>query len=108
MKLTTILSTLLVSSFTAAQDYVQSKPFQLVIQSEDKSINGKKFVSCHTGAAIESLCIYGDDGSNFQFNTTKGSPAPIKGYTPSGLLTWNLPLGMSLFSVRRNAISKLY
>lgn len=98
-----IVSSLLLSVVAIAQD-VQSRPFRLVVKSSDKSLNGQKLVACHTGAAIESLCLAGGSGSIFHLNTTKGDTPPIKGYTPTGTLTWNLPYenGVYLF------ISRLY
>ncbi|KJZ74748.1 hypothetical protein HIM_05865 [Hirsutella minnesotensis 3608] len=87
-----VVSGLLLGAIASAQD-IQSKPFNLVIQSADKSLNGQKFAACHTGAAIESLCLAGRSGSNFYFNTTEGSQAPLAGYTPLGVVVWNLPLG---------------
>ena len=90
MKFTAVVSSLFLAGAAVAQE-VQSKPFNLVIKSDDKSLNGQEFAACHTGAAIESLCLAGDTGSKFYLNTTKGSTAPIKGGTPSGALVWNLP-----------------
>lgn len=92
MKFVAILSSLLLSGFAAAQDQ-QSKPFNLIIKASDNSLDGQKFSACHTGAAIESLCISGDKGSEFFFNTTKGSNSPLDGYEPSSTLVWNLPIG---------------
>lgn len=86
------LSTLLLSGLAAAQD-IQSKAFNLVIQSDNTTLNGQAFAACHTGAAIESLCLAGDEGSQFYFNTTNGSQSAIDGYTPAGVLVWNLPFG---------------
>ncbi|PFH55454.1 hypothetical protein XA68_18279 [Ophiocordyceps unilateralis] len=92
MKLTAALSTLLLGSIMAAADDVQSKPFNLVIQSADKGLNGQMFAACHTGAAIESLCVSGRFGSQFFFNTTEGAQSPMPGFEPSGAITYNLPL----------------
>lgn len=90
MKSITALTSLLLLGAVTAQE-IQSKPFNLVIQSEKKAINGQKLAACHTGAAIESLCLAGGSGSEFYLNTTEGSQAPIKGDKPSGTLVWNLP-----------------
>ncbi|RDA84539.1 hypothetical protein CP532_3744 [Ophiocordyceps camponoti-leonardi (nom. inval.)] len=92
MKLIVTISALLFSSFVTADD-IQSKPFNLVIKSADKVLNGQKFSACHSGAAIESLCVSGRNGAQFFFNTTEGSQPPIPGYEPSGVVVWNLPLG---------------
>lgn len=77
------------AGFALAQD-TQSEPFKLVLCSDDKSLNGYPLTSCHTGAAIESLCLYDKTGSEFRFNTTAGAPPAAKGYTPSGELVWDL------------------
>jgi hypothetical protein len=81
-----------IAGLASAQNDVQSKPFRLELCSDDKSLNGKGLTACHTGAAIESLCLYDGKGSDFRFNTTKGDTAQAKGYTPSGELIFNLPL----------------
>jgi len=91
MKTVGILS-LLLSGLVAAQD-VQSKPFNLVLQSSDKSLNGQQLAACHSGAAIESLCLAGSSGAKFFLNTTQGSTSPLKQYEPAGVLIWNLPIG---------------
>ena len=88
----TVIAALLAGS--AAAQTVQSKPFNLVAQSSDNSINGKGFSACHTGAAIESLCI-GPDKAVFHHNTTEGIVAPIKGDSAPGILTYTLPTSMS-------------
>ena len=77
----------------AAQDDVQSEPFHLVLSSDDTSVSGKKLTACHTGAAIESLCLT-DSSSEFYHNTTEGASDPLEGYEPIGTLVYNLPLGM--------------
>ncbi|CAL5868417.1 uncharacterized protein PFLUO_LOCUS2642 [Penicillium psychrofluorescens] len=92
MKFAAALSALALVHAAVAQT-IQSKPFELMIQSSNKAIHGKKLLaSCHEGAAIESLCVTGGDSSRYFLNTTKGS-SPVKGYTTSGLLVWNLPVG---------------
>jgi len=70
---------------------IQSKPFHLVIAGTDPTVNGKKVDACHSGAAIESLCI-GEQGVELYFNTTKGEVAPLKDYTVPGELIYNLPV----------------
>ncbi|OAA78637.1 hypothetical protein LEL_05460 [Akanthomyces lecanii RCEF 1005] len=95
MKFTTIASSVLLSGLAAADD-IQSKPFKLVLDSEDGSINGKTISSCHSGAAIEGLCIgesAPDAYSTYYLNTTQGSTgSPVQGYSDSGKLVWNLPV----------------
>lgn len=88
MKTIAVSSLLLLGAATAQQ--IQSKPFNLVIQSANKSLNGEQLSACHSGAAIESLCLAGA-GSEFYLNTTQGQQAPIEGLSPSGTLIWKLP-----------------
>jgi hypothetical protein len=83
------VASLALASIAAAQT-TQSKPFTLVVSSSDKSVNGKALSACHSGAGIETLCVYGS-GSNYTFNTTQGETAPITGYTPTGTLAFYLP-----------------
>ena len=89
MKTIAAISSLLLLGAATAQE-VQSKPFYLAIQSANKTLNGEKLSACHSGAAIESLCLAGD-GSQFNLNTTTGEESPIKGQAPAGTLTWQLP-----------------
>ncbi|KAJ6785708.1 hypothetical protein PWT90_06250 [Aphanocladium album] len=94
MKFTTIATSVLLSGLAAADD-IQSKPFKLVLESSDGKYNGKTISSCHSGAAIEGLCVGSDAPSpysTYYFNTTEGSTSPVEGYGPSGKLVWNLPL----------------
>ena len=96
MHLTTILTGLaaacLTTVTTAQLDSNQSDPFNLVVESTTNStLNGTRLVACHSGAAIESLCIYpstaNSQSATFYYNfTTETTPK-------SGLITWNLPLG---------------
>ncbi|TQV94353.1 hypothetical protein V2A60_002611 [Cordyceps javanica] len=94
MKFTTLATSVLLSGLAAADD-IQSKPFKLVLDSEDGTLNGKSISACHSGAAIEGLCIGGTSDNaytSYYLNTTEGSTSPVKGYGPSGKLVWNLPL----------------
>ncbi|KAJ5523411.1 hypothetical protein N7513_012955 [Penicillium frequentans] len=91
MKSFTILSSLLLLGAATAQE-IQSKPFHLVItQAAKKALNGEQLSACHSGAAIESLCLAGSSGGHFYLNHTKGEEAPIKGDGLPGALIWNLP-----------------
>ncbi|EJP68457.1 hypothetical protein CRV24_004301 [Beauveria bassiana] len=94
MKFTTLATSVLLSGLAAADD-IQSKPFKLILDSADGRINGKSISSCHSGAAIEALCIGGSTNDAYQtyyLNTTEGSTSPVEGYGPSGKLVWNIPL----------------
>ncbi|CEJ93784.1 hypothetical protein VHEMI09353 [[Torrubiella] hemipterigena] len=82
-------ASLALAGIATAQN-VQSKPFKLVLSSDDAKWNGKGVSACHVGAAIESLCI-GDHSIDFTFNTTEGAQPAMDGYSPSGLITWSLP-----------------
>ncbi|KAJ5082570.1 hypothetical protein N7532_011613 [Penicillium argentinense] len=70
MKTIAIVSSLLLLGAAAAQE-IQSKPFHLVLQSANNTYNGQKLAACHSGAAIESLCLAGNTGSEIYLNTTK-------------------------------------
>ncbi|KAJ6155675.1 hypothetical protein N7470_006241 [Penicillium chermesinum] len=97
MKSFAVVSSLLLLGAATAQE-VQSKPFELIIESAKKSYNGQQLSACHTGAAIESLCLAGNSGTHFYLNTTKGEEAPIKGSGLPGTLVWNLPIGNGMDS----------
>lgn len=88
--------TLLTSTTTVLAQDNQSPPFNLLILSDDTTVNGTYLGACHEGAAIEGLCITTPSPSTdpntveaitFYFNTSSTS------VDPSGLLTWNLPIG---------------
>lgn len=98
MKSFTIASvlTLAASSLTAAQNYTQSAPFNLVIISSNSTLNGSALVSCHEGAAIEGLCapttrgLANAAGSLYQFNTTDNGITPNETIGQTGVLTYEL------------------
>lgn len=80
------------STLANAQLYQnRSEPFNLVLESAtNKTLNGSRLVACHSGAAIESLCLYpsaaNSESATFYYNfTTQTTPT-------SGIITWNLPL----------------
>ncbi|PHH75225.1 hypothetical protein CDD80_2531 [Ophiocordyceps camponoti-rufipedis] len=99
MKLPVVLSQLLLGGLASAQvNTNQSRPFQLVIHSGNRHINGMTFTACHTGAAIESLCVFKGSGSAFYFNKSASSQPPLKDYEPLGVLVWNLPIDPSPYS----------
>ncbi|KAI8627891.1 hypothetical protein F5Y19DRAFT_465512 [Xylariaceae sp. FL1651] len=67
----------------AQSDYpVQSAPFNLVLSSTvNTTLNGLKLSGCHSGAAIEALCIdvasvSTPEFQNFYFNTSTTPPDP--------------------------------
>ncbi|KAL7623817.1 hypothetical protein AAE478_005372 [Parahypoxylon ruwenzoriense] len=74
----------------------QSAPFNLVLSSTNKTLDGLKLAACHSGAAVESLCL--DDSvrkPEFQTFFFNGSAEPPSepAYLPSGLLTWTFTGG---------------
>jgi hypothetical protein len=97
MKFIAAISAILAGA-SAVVGQVQSKPFRLEIVSSDKALDGKGISACHTGAAIESLCIVKGKGVNLYFNTTKGDTEQLPGYTKTGALVYNLPAGDMLVS----------
>ncbi|KAJ5690181.1 hypothetical protein N7462_004573 [Penicillium macrosclerotiorum] len=106
MKSIAALSSLLLLGVATAQE-IQSKPFNLVIQSDKKALNGEKLAACHSGAAIESLCLAGGSGSQFYLNTTKGETAPIKGDGLPGALVWNLPIANGAYLMCLQRVARL-
>lgn len=95
MKFTTLATSTLAAGLVAADD-IQSKGFKLVLSSADSTINGQTISACHSGAAIEGLCLSGKGAgeySTFYHNTTTGQTSPVKGYTTYGKLVWNMPYG---------------
>ncbi|KAJ5238896.1 hypothetical protein N7468_003515 [Penicillium chermesinum] len=91
MKSVTALPLLLAGA--ASAQTIQSKPFELVIQSANETLNGQQFTACHSGAAIESLCLNGNPGSHYYLNTTEGVKSPQSGVSAPGVIVWNLPIG---------------
>jgi hypothetical protein len=88
----TLAACLALAGFAAAKE-VNSKQFKLVVESPDKSLNGKELGACHTGAAIESLCL-NVKGVPFKFRyDTEYTPA-AKGLTPDGFIVYDLPTSM--------------
>jgi hypothetical protein len=81
---------------------ITSPPFQLVLHSENGTINDT-LSACHTGAAIESLCLSNSNTTSkpnpspyatFNFNTSSYAQPPVNHTelgTP-GILTWDLPV----------------
>ncbi|OAG12387.1 uncharacterized protein CC84DRAFT_1075619, partial [Paraphaeosphaeria sporulosa] len=89
---------LALSTLTSAQYDVESKSFRLVLSSKDTQVNGQTLSACHTGAAIESLCLSGTPSTSkpdpiaaatFRFNTSSNIETPADGNVP-GILTYKL------------------
>lgn len=88
-----LTATLLLLGLTAlqasAQDYTTSTPFTLQLTSDDPEYDGQFLGACHSGAAIEQLCIAGNDSTptsynTFALNTTTGDESG------TGVLVWEL------------------
>ena len=98
---TTITAAALIA-VASAQYNITSKPFQLLLTSEDGTTNDT-VSACHTGAALESLCLSNSNTTSkpdptpydtFNFNTTISSQPPVN-HTElgvEGILTWTLPV----------------
>ncbi|KAE8844339.1 hypothetical protein PTNB73_03612 [Pyrenophora teres f. teres] len=99
MKASSILLSLAAAAIASAQDpfyNITTPPFNLLIASEDHSIN-TTLSACHVGAALESLCLSnGNFGSSptplraaeFQFNTSIYSQTAEPPILATGILTW--------------------
>ncbi|CZS97688.1 related to heatshock protein Hsp150 [Rhynchosporium agropyri] len=95
MHLSILTSCLALATGISAQYYnVTSKPFQLILQSSNRTLNGKGLFACHEGAGIEGLCV-GTSGPSstsdtYNFNTTyqQQTNQGLPGQT--GLVTWLL------------------
>jgi hypothetical protein len=92
------LALALTASVSAQYDN-QSAPFNLVVISDDSSVDGDTLAACHTGAAIESLCLSNSnstskpspiDAALFQFNTSDSVITPNETLGKSGWLTYEL------------------
>ncbi|TVY92323.1 hypothetical protein LAWI1_G002184 [Lachnellula willkommii] len=94
MRGTIIAGTLAFVAGVNAQYYTnQSAPFNLVLTSQNTTLNGSTLGSCHEGAAIEGLCVAGplsSDSNNYTFNYTTASTTEPTGLDVTGLLTYLL------------------
>ncbi|KAF2276760.1 uncharacterized protein EI97DRAFT_363951, partial [Westerdykella ornata] len=114
------------SASAIAQYTNQSEPFYLVLISDDQTFNGQYLAACHTGAAIESLCVAGIlspskpnniPPAQFRFNTSDSQPVTQDATPgPSGWITYLLrgsdftlsqPLGIQ-FSPTSNVAMPLF
>lgn len=99
MKLTLSSLTLGLATLASAQYDIESKPFRLVLSSKNHTINGQTLSACHSGAAIESLCLSGVPstskpdpiaGATFRFNTSADTVPPSGSAGAPGILTYKL------------------
>ena len=96
MRLSTITGFLAFALPALAQDYNQSAPFNLVLISKNETYNNAALGACHTGAAIESLCLGGKllaanaSFTTFQFNTTANQVVENPNAGVTGQITYLL------------------
>lgn len=92
--LTSLLLASLVAADVPGPVDRQSGPFNLIVQSQDKRLDGRAFTACHEGAAVESICLldksFGKAVFNFNFTTAISDPT----FGPPGVLTWDLQARM--------------
>ncbi|KAH8889303.1 hypothetical protein GQ53DRAFT_766988 [Thozetella sp. PMI_491] len=82
-----------------AQQVTTSKPFFLRVHPTNQKLNKAYLTACHAGAATEGLCVdpatqppsAASNSSIFYFNQTSSGGS----LSPTGTLTWNLPVGGS-------------
>ncbi|KAM3559322.1 hypothetical protein ARSEF4850_004198 [Beauveria asiatica] len=75
----------------------------------ERVMNGESISSCHSGAAIEALCI-GDSTKDayqtYYLNTTVGSTSPVKGYGPGKKFLWSTrPIATNRLAIYRAPLS---
>jgi len=99
MKLQLPILALGLAASTSAQYLNQSKPFHLVLVSKNKTIDGDTLSACHTGAAIESLCLSNSNSTSkpnpiapavFTFNTSDSVVVPNVTLGVPGIVTYKL------------------
>ncbi|KAK3375346.1 hypothetical protein B0H63DRAFT_372113, partial [Podospora didyma] len=98
-----VLAALGSSTAVLAQTYLnQSGPFLLKLVSSNRTLDGQYLGACHAGAAVETLCLIGNDSTainreaaTFFWNYTLYDGRP----SDTGLLIWNLELTMSMMNV---------
>lgn len=84
-----IAALLALAGVASAQYYNnQTDAFYLKVQSDNATLDGQYFASCHSGAAFEQLCLLGPgtpgQWDHFYFNYTEE-------FQQGGYLTWNMP-----------------
>lgn len=95
MKTTVLAAFGALTGIASAQFYnVSSKPFHLVLKSENDTLQGATLFACHEGAAIEGLCLGSKNltGADvFNFNTSSFSEPTNSSIGDTGILSWTLP-----------------
>ena len=76
----------------------ETAPFHLKLTSANASLDGTYLYACHSGAAIEQLCI-GDKTprpTSFDaYNLNYSEHSPVFDGNPSGQLVWKLPFNVN-------------
>lgn len=83
----------LATTATAQFYNVSSKPFNLVLKSDNQTLDDAALYACHEGAAIEGLCLGSKnltDASVFTFNTSSFSEPTNSSIGDPGIISWNL------------------
>ncbi|KAI1388658.1 uncharacterized protein F4822DRAFT_403465 [Hypoxylon trugodes] len=88
----------------------QSAPFNLVLSSDNSTLNGLKLAACHAGAAVEALCldesVQTPEFQTFFFNSSAEAPSDPN-YLQSGYVTWTFTGGTPPFT-SNTALAFLY
>ena len=87
------IALVLASSGAVAQTIKQSSPFFLRLTSNNSTYNGRYLTACHTGAALQALCVgktevTNRDSSTFYLNTTVYNGREAE----TGILGWDMKL----------------
>lgn len=97
MKLALPALSLALTTSVTAQFYNESAAFQLVLISDDPSVNGDTLSACHSGAAIEALCLSNSNttskpdpipAATFHFNFSDSVVTPNETLGQPGILTY--------------------
>ncbi|KAI0179795.1 hypothetical protein GGR52DRAFT_213411 [Hypoxylon sp. FL1284] len=86
---------------TLAQNASEPAPFNLILQSEDSTLDGLQLGACHAGAAVEALCVHANltDPMFLTFFFNESAPqSDDPAFLPSGLLTWTFTGGTPVFT----------
>lgn len=99
-------------SLVSAQEYNTSSPFVLKLSSNNANVSGNYLSSCHSGAAIEQLCLSGtsvpaNDYGTYALNVSASASDTDEAYT-TGSLVWSLQTGSLNISSGLSIISVPY
>lgn len=87
------ITSVLAASAAVAQTVKQSSPFFLRLTSNNSTYDGRYLSACHTGAALQALCVgktevTNRDSSTFYLNTTVYNGRESE----TGILGWDMKL----------------